>query len=186
MVKERAVCRLCADDPPCHPCCPRYLLPPVSHPTPQPPHLTHRAPNHVTSPSLNRTNLSPHSPSPPQLEAIINDKVKEEAPLFGFEQEYTMLAKGGHIYGEAGRKHGAARRGQRAAETVQGGALYSLFLCLPMPSNSPTTNSPLVTAHPCLPPPLLPRRLARRRLPRPPGPLLLRRGPRVCVRPPPG
>ncbi|KAI7843486.1 hypothetical protein COHA_002962 [Chlorella ohadii] len=34
-----------------------------------------------------------------KLEAIINDKVKEEAPLFGFEQEYTMLAKGGHIYG---------------------------------------------------------------------------------------
>lgn len=44
----------------------------------------------------------PSTPSPPQLEAIINDKVKEEAPLFGFEQEYTMLAKGGHIYGEAG------------------------------------------------------------------------------------
>lgn len=42
----------------------------------------------------------PTPPHPPQLEAIINDKVKEEAPLFGFEQEYTMLAKGGHIYGE--------------------------------------------------------------------------------------
>ncbi len=42
----------------------------------------------------------------PQLEAIINDKVKEEAPLFGFEQEYTMLAKGGHIYGERGAETG--------------------------------------------------------------------------------
>jgi len=34
------------------------------------------------------------------LEAIINDKVKAERPLFGFEQEYTMLGKGGaHPYG---------------------------------------------------------------------------------------
>ncbi len=37
----------------------------------------------------------------PQLEAIINDAVKAEAPLFGFEQEYTMLSKG----------EGSARRG---------------------------------------------------------------------------
>ncbi len=29
------------------------------------------------------------------LEAIINDTVKAEKPLFGFEQEYTMLSKGG-------------------------------------------------------------------------------------------
>lgn len=34
-----------------------------------------------------------------KLEAIINDKVKAEAPLFGFEQEYTMLSKGGYIHG---------------------------------------------------------------------------------------
>jgi glutamine synthetase len=27
------------------------------------------------------------------LEAIINDNVAKEAPLFGFEQEYTMLQK---------------------------------------------------------------------------------------------
>ena len=34
------------------------------------------------------------------LAAIINDKVKAERPLFGFEQEYTMLGKGGaHPYG---------------------------------------------------------------------------------------
>lgn len=34
------------------------------------------------------------------LEALINDKVKAEAPLFGFEQEYTMMGKGGAtVYG---------------------------------------------------------------------------------------
>ncbi|KAL4854616.1 Glutamine synthetase [Chlorella vulgaris] len=35
-----------------------------------------------------------------KLAAIINDKVKAEACLFGFEQEYTMMAKGGQaVYG---------------------------------------------------------------------------------------
>lgn len=34
-----------------------------------------------------------------QLEAIINDKVTAEAPLFGFEQEYTMLGDDGRVYG---------------------------------------------------------------------------------------
>ena len=43
--------------------------------------------------------LPPHPCPCLQLAAIINDTVKGEAPLFGFEQEYTMLSKGGHIYG---------------------------------------------------------------------------------------
>jgi glutamine synthetase len=33
------------------------------------------------------------------LESIINDKVRAEAPLFGFEQEYTMLGDNGHVFG---------------------------------------------------------------------------------------
>jgi glutamine synthetase len=35
-----------------------------------------------------------------QLAALINDKVEAEAPLFGFEQEYTMLSQGtGRVLG---------------------------------------------------------------------------------------
>lgn len=33
------------------------------------------------------------------LESIINDKVRAEACLFGFEQEYTMLGENGHVFG---------------------------------------------------------------------------------------
>jgi glutamine synthetase len=33
------------------------------------------------------------------LESIINDKVRAEACLFGFEQEYTMLGDNGHVFG---------------------------------------------------------------------------------------
>lgn len=34
------------------------------------------------------------------LAAICDERVEKEAPLFGFEQEYTMLQKGsGNIYG---------------------------------------------------------------------------------------
>lgn len=46
--------------------------------------------DHAPAPSLS---VTPSLPCP-QLEAIINDTVKAEAPLFGFEQEYTMLSKG--------------------------------------------------------------------------------------------
>lgn len=66
---------------------------------------------------------APPPPRPPQLEAIINDKVKEEAPLFGFEQEYTMLAKGGHIYG--------ARPGMGRQRGRLGGDDRMLLACLP-------------------------------------------------------
>ncbi|DBA69172.1 TPA: putative glutamine synthetase glutamine amidotransferase [Trebouxia sp. C0005] len=34
-----------------------------------------------------------------KLEALIDDKVRAEAPLYGFEQEYTLLTKGGQPYG---------------------------------------------------------------------------------------
>ncbi|KAF6261552.1 glutamine synthetase [Scenedesmus sp. NREL 46B-D3] len=39
-----------------------------------------------------------------QLAALINEKVEQEAPLFGFEQEYTMLKQGtGNVIGVFGR-----------------------------------------------------------------------------------
>jgi glutamine synthetase len=43
---------------------------------------------------------TPHATnSRAKLAAIIDEKVEKEAPLFGFEQEYTMLAKDGSVYG---------------------------------------------------------------------------------------
>jgi len=33
------------------------------------------------------------------LNELIDSKVEAEAPLYGFEQEYTMLTKGGNVYG---------------------------------------------------------------------------------------
>lgn len=42
---------------------------------------------------------SPHETNTrSQLRGVINDKVKDEDPLYGFEQEYTMLEKDGRPY----------------------------------------------------------------------------------------
>ncbi len=55
--------------------------------------------SHTRSPTYT-SHTQPHvTNTRAPLAAIIDEAVEKEAPLYGFEQEYTMLGKNGSIYG---------------------------------------------------------------------------------------